>query len=241
MAAAILQTIHLKLHARPDAELMPSGIPGFDAVLGGIPRGSVTDIFGPASSGRTSLLLALMAQATAREEFCAVVDASDAFDPTSAAAAGIALERLLWIRTGGNAEHALKATDLLLQAGGFGLVAMDLGDIAPETARRISLASWYRLRRAVENTPTALVVVERTPLARACATLALECARSRIQWSGAPGCSQLLRSVTFAAERRKPMRPASAVFEAQERLDNGWRSEQAPLSCERVMTAHLQR
>ena len=239
MAAAILQTIHLKLHARPDAELMPSGIPGFDAVLGGIPRGSVTDIFGPASSGRTSLLLALMAQATAREEFCAVVDASDAFDPTSAAAAGVALERLLWIRTGGNAEHALKATDLLLQAGGFGLVAMDLGDIAPETARRISLASWYRLRRAVENTPTALVVVERTaraaptqrpartPLARACATLALECARSRIQWSGAPGCSQLLRSVTFAAERRKPMRPASAVFEAQERLDNGWRSEQA--------------
>jgi len=220
---------------------MPSGIPGFDAVLGGIPRGSVTDIFGPASSGRTSLLLALMAQATAREEFCAVVDASDAFDPTSAAAAGIALERLLWIRTGGNAEHALKATDLLLQAGGFGLVAMDLGDIAPETARRISLASWYRLRRAVENTPTALVVVERTPLARACATLALECARSRIQWSGAPGCSQLLRSVTFAAERRKPMRPASAVFEAQERLDNGWRSEQAPLSRERVMTAHLQR
>jgi hypothetical protein len=175
----------------------------------------VTDIFGPASSGRTSLLFALLAQATAREEFCAVVDASDAFDPTSAAAAGVALERLLWIRTGGNAEHALKATDLLLQAGGFGLVAMDLGDIAPETVRRISLASWYRLRRAVENTPTALVVIERTPLARACATLALECARNRTQWSGAPGCSQLLRGVTFAAERRKPLRPASVTIDAR--------------------------
>jgi len=200
---------------------MPFGISGFDAVLRGIPRGSVTDIFGPASSGRTSLLLALMAQATAGQEFCAVVDASDAFDPTSAAAAGVTLERLLWIRTGGNAEHALKATDLLLQAGGFGLVAMDLGDIAPETARRISLASWYRLRRAVENTPTALVVVERAPLARACATLALECARGRMQWSGAPGCSQLLRGVTFAAEQRKPLRPASAVFEARAKLDNG--------------------
>jgi hypothetical protein len=89
---------------------------------------------------------------------------------------------------------------------------MDLGDIAPETARRISLASWYRLRRAVENTPTALVVVERAPLARACATLALECARDRMQWSGAPGCSLLLRGVTFAAERRKPLRPASATI-----------------------------
>jgi hypothetical protein len=215
MATALLQSIDFKLHVRPDPELMPSGIPGFDAVLGGVPRGAVTDIFGPASSGRTSLLLTLLAQATAREEFCAVVDASDAFDPTSAAGAGVALERLLWIRTGGNAEHALKSTDLLLQAGGFGLVAMDLGDIAPETARRISLASWYRLRRAVENTPTALVVVERAPLARACATLALECARGRMQWSGTPGCSQLLRGVTFAAERRKPLRPASATIDAR--------------------------
>ena len=106
-----------------------------------------------------------------REEFCALVDASDAFDPVSAAAAGVALERLLWIRCGGNAEHALKATDLVLQAGGFGLVVMDLGDIAPATARRISLASWYRLRHAVENTPTALVVIERAPHARACASL----------------------------------------------------------------------
>ena len=215
MATALLQSIDLKLYVRPCPELMPSGIPGFDAVLGGVPRGAVTDIFGPASSGRTCLLVALLAQATAGQEFCAVVDASDAFDPNSAAAAGVALERLLWIRTGGNAEHALKATDLLLQAGGFGLVAMDLGDVAPETARRISLASWYRLRRAVENTPTALVVVERAPLARACATLALECARGRMQWSGTPGCSQLLRGVTFAAERRKPLRQASATIDAR--------------------------
>jgi|SRR5579859_946289 len=236
MATALLQSIDLKLHVRPDLELLPSGTPAFDTVIGGIPRGAVTDVFGPASSGRTSLLLALMAQATAREEFCALVDAVDAFDPASAAAAGVALDRLLWIRTGGNAEHALKATDLLLQAGGFGIVAMDLGDIAPETARRISLASWYRLRRAVENTPTALVVIERTPLARACATLALECARGRIQWSGAPGCSQLLRGVTFAAERRKPLRPANAVFEARMPLDNEWRSDRAPVSRERTMT-----
>jgi hypothetical protein len=214
MATALLQSIDFKLHERPAPELLPAGIPSFDAAFGGIPRGCVTDVFGPASSGRTSLMLALVAQATAHEEFCAVVDAGDAFDPASAAAAGVALDRLLWIRCGGNAEHALKATDLLLQAGGFGLVAMDLGDIAPEIARRISLASWYRLRRAVENTPASLVVIERAPHARACSTLALECARNRIQWSGAPGCSQLLRGMAFAAERRKPLRPASAVFEA---------------------------
>jgi recombination protein RecA len=215
MASPLLQSIDFKLHERPAPEFLTSGIAGIDSAFGGIPRGCVTDIFGPASSGRTSILYSLMAQATSREEFCALVDASDAFDPVSAAGTGVALERLLWIRCGGNAEHSLKATDLLLQAGGFGLVAMDLGDIAPETARRISLASWYRLRRAVENTPTALVVIERAPNARACSMLALECVRTRVQWSGAPGCSQLLRGAMFAVERRKPLRPASARFEAR--------------------------
>ena len=214
MATALLQVIDFRPHERPAQELLPSDVAGFDSAFGGIPRGCVTDIIGPVSSGRTSLMHSLMGGATARKEFCALVDASDAFDPASAAAAGVALERLLWIRCAGNAEHALKATDLLLQAGGFGLVVMDLGDIAPQTARRISLASWYRLRRAVENTPTALVVIERAPLARACATLAIECARGRVCWSGAPGCSQLLRGVAFAIEQRKPLRPASATIEA---------------------------
>jgi recA bacterial DNA recombination protein len=214
MATSLLQSIDFKLHDRIAPDLLPAGIPSFDEVFAGIPRGSVTDIFGADSSGRTSLMFSLLAQATEREEFCAIVDASDAFDPTSAAAAGVVLERLLWIRCGSNTEHALKATDLLLQAGGFGLVAMDLGDIAPETARRISLASWYRLRRAVENTPTALIVIERAPHARACAWLAVECGRKLVRWSGAPGCSQLLRAIEFSAERRKPTRPATAAFEA---------------------------
>jgi hypothetical protein len=214
MGTALLQSIDFKLHERPALDLLPSGNPDFDMAFGGVPRGCVTDIYGPASSGRTSLMLSLMAQATSRQEYCALVDTSDAFDPTSAAAAGVSLGRLLWIRCGGNAEHALKATDLLLQAGGFGLVAMDLGDIAPITARRISLASWYRLRHAVENTPASLVVVEQAPHARACATLAVECARARVQWSGTPGCSRLLCGAAFAVERRKPMRPGGAVIEA---------------------------
>ena len=215
MATALLQTIDFKIHDRSAPDLLASGIPSFDVAFGGVPRGCVTDIFGPVSSGRTSLMFSLIAEATARKDFCALVDASDAFDPASAAAAGVALERLLWIRCGGNAEHALKATDLLLQAGGFGLVVMDLGDIAPQTTRRISLASWYRLRRAVENTPMVLIVVERTPLAQACATLAVECTRGRVDWSGAPGCSRLLRGVSLTIERRKPWRPAGATFEAR--------------------------
>jgi hypothetical protein len=215
MATSLLQSLDFKIHERPAPELLPTGIASLDAAFSGIPRGSVTDIYGPASSGRTSLMLAVMASATSHEEFCALVDASDSLDPFSAAGAGVTLDRLLWIRCGGNTEHALRATDLLVESGGFGLVVMDLGDIAPETARRISLSSWYRLRRTIENTPTALVVVERAPHARQCALLALECTRKRVMWSGAPGCSQLLRGAAFEPERRKPMRPASAVFESR--------------------------
>src|SRR5580698_7493601 len=78
--------------------MVSSGIAAMDALTGGLPRGCLTEICGPASSGRTTLLLAALASATHRGEFCAVVDASDALDPHSAAAAGIELERLLWVR-----------------------------------------------------------------------------------------------------------------------------------------------
>ena len=83
---------------RPSPEMVSTGVPAIDALTGGLPRGALTEIVGPASSGRTSLLLSLLAQATARQEACALVDASDAFDPESAVAAGIDLKRLLWVR-----------------------------------------------------------------------------------------------------------------------------------------------
>src|SRR5581483_10559148 len=105
-----------------------------------------------------------------------------AFDPVSAAASGVRLEKLLWVRCGHNAEHALKAADLLIQGGGFGLVALDLGDTPPVIARRISLTSWFRLRRAVENTPTVFLAVSRRQNAKTCATLTLECVRERAEW-----------------------------------------------------------
>src|SRR3954453_24027497 len=135
---------------RATPEFVPTGIPDIDAATGGLPRGALTEIAGPASSGRTSLLHSILASAAARGEVCALVDAEDAFSPHDAAAAGANLARLLWVRCAHNAEHALKAIVLLIQGGGFGLVILDLGDTAPATARRISLTSCFRLRRAVE-------------------------------------------------------------------------------------------
>jgi len=206
MPSAALQSIIngrfadvLQFREKPIRESLPSGIPSLD-----FPCGAVTEIYGPPSSGRTTLLLSALAQATAREEVCALVDMDDAFDPASAAAAGVALERLLWIRCGGKPERALKVTDLLVQGGGFGMVAMDLGNTPPETARRIPPASWFRFRHAIQNTRSVLLVVEQGPYARSCAAQSLEMRRETVVWSGTAGCSQLLRGMRLQAEQHKP-------------------------------------
>ncbi len=164
-----------------------TGVAKLDALTGGLPRGALSEITGPASSGRTGVMLAALACATRRDEACALVDASDSFDPASAAAAGVNLDHLLWVRCGecnrssllkdrrprslGRLEQVLKVTDLLLQGGGFGMVVIDLGDIPPESARRVPLTSWFRFRRAVEPTATVLLVVEQEPCAKTCASL----------------------------------------------------------------------
>ena len=196
---------------RPAPETARTGVSELDATTGGLPRGCLTEIFGPASSGRSSLLASILAAATERQEVCALVDAEDSFEPLSAAAAGLRLERLLWVRCTHNAEHALKAADLLIQGGGFGLVAMDLGDTPPAIARRISLTSWFRLRRAVENTPTVFVTLARQSNAKTCASLMLECMRERAAWVGGV-C--LLRGVRVRVTRRKPGRALTAAYTA---------------------------
>src|SRR6266849_3694136 len=89
-----------RLDVRPAPEMVSSGIPQLDLLTGGIARGCLTEVCGTASSGRTSVLLLALARATQRGEICALVDASDAFNPASAAAAGMEMSRLLWVRCG---------------------------------------------------------------------------------------------------------------------------------------------
>ena len=89
-----------RLEVRPTPEMVSSGIREIDELAGGLPRGCLSEICGPASSGRTSVLLSALAAATRRQEVCALVDTTDALDVGSAAASGVELERLLWIRCG---------------------------------------------------------------------------------------------------------------------------------------------
>jgi recombination protein RecA len=258
---------------RPPVPRVSFGIAQVDALTGGLPRGSLTELCGAPSSGRTSLMLAAIAATTARGELCALVDAADCFDPHSAFVAGVILERLLWIRCGPTAanhsatandgalsgidvaglqatlrqkqavgsvmphakiwygrsparservntgtppigamppkqpgrsrafdefvpdnnhstsrrghvnarrqwahrvDQALRVADLLLQSGGFGLVVIDFGDVPPEIARRVPMTSWFRFRRAVENTPAVLLSIVQQSCAKTCASLVLQ-------------------------------------------------------------------
>jgi recombination protein RecA len=265
--ASIVPASRLETRATP--EMVTSGIPALDALTGGLPRGCLTEIYGPTSSGRTSVMLAALAAATLRGEYCAVIDASDALDPHSLAAAGIDLDRLLWVRCDENSpqrknsprshrdterknqekefitnnglgqgqgtigkgtalalpyrplihaalaaeglrfqqkslfkqpetdrdrprqhysdessrkrkqsehrlEQVLRATDLLLESGGFGLIILDLAYIPHQAARRIPLTTWFRFRRAVEHKPTILLAIEQQPIAGSCSSLLLQ-------------------------------------------------------------------
>jgi recombination protein RecA len=172
----------------PPPERLPTGIAAVDRILGGgFPRGRLSEVTGPASSGRTSLALALLAHATAGGEVCAVVDAADGFDPRAAQTAGVALERVLWARAS-DLRNALRATSRLLEAEGFGLVLLDLA-----AARlRPPAPLCARLARVAAGTHTALVALGLERAEGASAEIVLEMRAARAHFTGTPSLLEAL-------------------------------------------------
>jgi recombination protein RecA len=188
----------------------PCGIAAVDELLGGgFPRGAVSEISGNQSTNRTALTVSMIAQAFDAGECGAWIDAGGTFDPESAAEAGLSLEQLLWINCQGQAEAALKAADLLLHGGGFGLIVFDLADVAEAAVRRISMTSWFRLRRAAEETGTALITLTPTPQTRSFSAVCVELKRTKSLWRG-----KLLRGLASLLETRKHTALRGASFES---------------------------
>ena len=289
---ALRQQIEASLAARIPSALTPAprilrpvasvGISAVDELLdGGLPLGAITEMVGPECSGRTSLALSFVSQMTQAGKVCAWVDVSNALDPESAAATGIDLSRLLWVRCGvspsmkmesiamdgftlpekylipppvkkglhgggfgphprnevkglsdavsgflnievtmprcaepqrrikqerevfepdrpkraaprkkpvvarkpwSRLEQALRVADLLLQAGGFSAIVLDMGSIAPEYASRVPLATWFRYRAAAEKTQASILLLTQHACAKSSAGLVL-----RLQPGNAPG------------------------------------------------------
>jgi hypothetical protein len=333
-------------------ELISCGVAEVDAALGGgFPLGKIAELVGVESSGRTTLALSTLAEVTQRGESCAYVDASDSFDPVSAAALGVDLRRMLWVRAGSDAEvstftpaapavrsvmrsgvtestaekqiaqrdrmpgrgwchprsevhgmdraigelfhgadeahtdsrskssgtlpdftprcsemirrsrpeavifrpqpeparvqnsraqrrpkkawsrleQSLRATDLLLNTGGFGAIVLDMGEIDPEQARRVPLATWYRFRLQVEKLQTLFLLLTRVTCAHGCAAVSLQCEGAKAEWqraadespallTGLHYCANVTRGATRSVYRnpnpygKKPAASAQAFW-----------------------------
>jgi hypothetical protein len=194
--AASLVRLEARLSGAPRT---PTGLAPLDALLeGGFPRGQLAELIGPRTSGRTRVLLGTLAGVTARGGWAALVDGTDGLDPASAAALGVPLGRLLWVRCGGRLAAAWRAADILVQSGGFELVAVDLGDLPPWTLGRTPPAVFVRLQRAVERAATGLLVVGPRRVAGSLAAVAVALVPRAVRW--APGGPGLLAG--FEAEAR---------------------------------------
>lgn len=181
-------------------DVAPTGIaPLDDALGGGLARGHLSEIVGSRSSGRTSVLCRMLTEAAERGEAVALVDTCDRFDPASAEAAGVDLSKLLWIRDTGDAPRALRAMNLVLQAGGFGIVAFDLADVHAAAVRQFPYTTWMRIARVIEGSQTAAVIVGAEHIARSPGgvTIALEAVAGtpRGRWSGAADRARLLHGI----------------------------------------------
>ncbi|TMB45362.1 MAG: hypothetical protein E6J60_16935 [Deltaproteobacteria bacterium] len=229
--------------ARPETiAYLPTGLAVLDEVLGGgLPRGRITELAGARSTGRTGLACAIAAAATRAGETIAWVDPADALEPEAAAAAGIALARLLWVRPR-SVSDACRAAEILLGAGGFGLVVLDLGlsrarsctargsevqgrtaeaERSPHSARAPhgppESPSWPRLARAAERTRSTLLVVAPRREAGTFAALGLELGARRVCWSGGPGRLMLLEGIDahVTVARSRVGRPGQALVVRQ--------------------------
>jgi len=165
-------------------------------------RGSVVEIAGGPSTGKTSLAMAVLAQLTAEGEICACVDATGSFDPRSAVLADVELDHLLWIRCGGDVEKTFIAADHLVQAKGFGCIWMNLAGLPKDKLQMVPKTYWFRYRTRIKETPTILLVTTSQHTTGSASQGDLVFERERTTWSGT-GKFKLLREFELTMHSRK--------------------------------------
>lgn len=218
------------IQPRPADRLLASGIPVLDTALdGGLPRGQISEVVGAASSGRTALVYRWLAQATAGGELAAVVDVPDQFDPVAAAAQGVVLDRVLWVRgeAGAGVVRAIKALNLVASAGGFGLVVFDAGGVPARALRQLPFTTWLRVQRVIEGSDTSCVLLADAPLSRSPggASIRLGADRPAAGTAPVPDFHAQVRANRYVAgERVAPLRrPAAAPADGRRVAAGRWR------------------
>ena len=202
---------------------IPTMVPALDRLLcGGLPRGGFVELSGRRSCGRFAIGIAALASATSAGEAAALVDLGSHLDPQAAEAAGVELDRLLWVRPE-KLKDAVASAEMLLSAG-FPLVVVDLG-IAPVRGRFVPDAAWVRLERAARSRNAALLLLAPYRVSGVAADTVLSADAARARWKGVGRAPRLLCGVSSRLVLQKDARARTGVGE-----DVGWRAyADAPL------------
>ena len=155
-----------------DVEVIPTGSLSLDIALGtgGIPRGRITEIYGPESSGKTTIAQHIVAEAQALGGTCAFVDMEHALDPSYASRCGVDVESLL-ISQPDMGEQALEITETLVRSGAIDVIVIDsvaalvpraeiegdMGDAPMGMQARLMSQALRKLSGAIKQTNTAVV------------------------------------------------------------------------------------
>jgi len=157
-----------------EIETVPTGSLGLDIALGvgGLPRGRIVEIYGPESSGKTTLTLHVIAEAQKRGGVCAFVDAEHALDPVYARKLGVNLEDLL-ISQPDTGEQALEITDTLVRSGAIDVLVIDsvaaltpraeiegeMGDVQPGLQARLMSQALRKLTASISRSKTMVIFI----------------------------------------------------------------------------------
>ncbi len=190
---------------------IPTMVPALDRLLcGGLARGGFVELSGRRSCGRFSIGIAALASATSSGEAAALVDLGSHLDPQAAEAAGVELDRLLWVRPE-NLKDAVASAEMLLAAG-FPLVVVDLG-LAPVRGRFVPDAAWVRLERAARSRHAVLLLLAPYRVSGVAAGTVLAADSARASWKGAGLAPRLFCGISSRLVLQKDARARTGVME----------------------------
>lgn len=197
-----------------DPEGRVTGCAPWNLILGqGFRKGSVGEIVGSASSGRTALALALAAQVS-REDLVAWVDPLDRFSPQAAFHAGVEFRNFVWLRGTPGRERSLAeavgAAHALAAASLFDIVILDFADLPERLLKALPTAWNVRLLRAFESTETACIVLTRSHWGASPRGLSIRLRADKRDFVQT-GQGRLLKRVVVAATQSWPFLKTSTV------------------------------
>ena len=186
------------------AERVLTGVAPFDRLTGGLIKGGICELTGAEGSGKRGLVFSILANLTRRNNICAVVDASDSFDPPSADRSGVKLNKVLWVKCGGDPKKAVLATDYLIQSGLFGGIWLDLSLAEKDFLDRMPSSYWFRFKVGLKDTPAVLMVTLEETCLRSASHQSLRVSKEESSWAGESGF-KVMRGAEVKLEMKKPI------------------------------------